>query len=78
MAAAVPGAILVPTDGLGTQVRLLLGESYDGTVQAVSAGVVVTGTVTDGTTGSVAPDSSAATLSSGDIPAINAGDQLCA
>ncbi len=78
VAAAMPGAILVPTDGLGTQVRLLLGESYDGTVQAVSAGVVVTGTVAEGTTGSVAPDSSAPTLSAGDIPAINAGDQLCA
>ena len=38
VAAAVPGATLVPTDGLGSQVRLLLGESYDGTVQAVVRG----------------------------------------
>jgi LCP family protein required for cell wall assembly len=78
VASAVPGAMLVPTTGLGTQVRLLLGESYDGTVQAVSAGVVVTGTVTESTTGSGAPESSAATLAAGDIPAINAGEQLCA
>ena len=78
VAAAVPGAILLPTDGLGTQVRLLLGESYDGTVQAVSAGVVVTGSVADPSTDSAAPESSAATLSAGDIPAINAGEQLCA
>lgn len=78
VATAVPGAVLVPTTGLGTRVRLLLGESYDGTVQPVTAGATVTGTVAAGTTGSVAPESSAATLSAGDIPAINAGDQLCA
>ena len=78
VASAVPGAVLVPTTGLGTQVRLLLGESYDGTVQAVSPGVLVTGTVTESTTGSGTPESSAATLAAGDIPAINAGEQLCA
>jgi LCP family protein required for cell wall assembly len=78
VAAAVPGAVLVPTTGLDTQVRLLLGESYDGTVQAVSAGVVVTGTIADGTTGAVPAETSGTTLSAGDIPAINAGDQLCA
>ncbi len=78
VASAVPGATLVPTNGLGTQVRLLLGESYDGTVQAVSAGVVVTGTVAEGTTGVLTPESSLATLSASDIRAINAGDQLCA
>ena len=45
----MPGATLVPTDGLGSQVRLLLGESYDGTVTAVSSGVPVTGSISDST-----------------------------
>ena len=46
----MPGATLVPTDGLGSQVRLLLGASYDGTVSGrVSAGVAATGTVSDPT-----------------------------
>jgi len=38
VAAAVPGATLVPTDGLGSKVRLMLGSSFDGTVQQVSVG----------------------------------------
>ncbi len=38
VAAAVPGAVLTPTDGLGDKVRLLLGSSFDGTVRGVSVG----------------------------------------
>ena len=76
VAAAVPGAILAPTGQLGSKVRLVLGEAFDGTFTSVTAGVTVTG--------SVSPDSAAAsvsgtpTLSSGEVPAINAGDALCA
>jgi hypothetical protein len=78
VAAAVPGATLVPTEGLGAQVRLLLGESYDGTVAAVSSGVAATGTLSDQPAGSVADQSSVAPLSSGDLASINAGAALCA
>ena len=38
VAAAVPGATLVPTDGLGDRVRLMLGSSFDGTVRSVTVG----------------------------------------
>jgi len=76
VATAVPGATLLPTSQLGSKVRLVLGEAFDGTFTSVTAGVTVTG--------SVSPDSAAAsvsgtpTLSSGEVPAINAGDALCA
>jgi hypothetical protein len=76
VAAAVPGATLVPNQALGSQVRLLLGESYNGTVTAVRAGASVTGTLSDQTAGSVAD--SAGTLTSGELASINAGAALCA
>lgn len=76
VAAAVPGATLVPTDQLGSKVRLVLGESFDGPFSSVSAGVTVTGTVSP-TSGAVS-GSGTPTLSSGELPAINAGDALCA
>jgi hypothetical protein len=38
VAAAVPGATLVHTAGLGTQVRLMLGSTFDGTVAPVTVG----------------------------------------
>jgi LCP family protein required for cell wall assembly len=75
VAAAVPGATLVPTDQLGSKVRLVLGESFDGPFSSVSTGVTVTGTVS--TSGAVS-GSETPTLSSGELPAINAGDALCA
>jgi LCP family protein required for cell wall assembly len=78
VAAAVPGATLVPNEGLGTQVRLLLGESYDGTVTAVSSGVAATGTLSDQAAGSVADQPSVGTLTSGELASINAGAALCA
>lgn len=75
VAAAVPGATLVPTSQLGSKVRLVLGESFDGPFSSVSTGVTVTGTVS--TSGAVS-GSETPTLSSGELPAINAGDALCA
>ena len=78
VAAAVPGATLLPTEGLGGEVRLLLGESYDGTVQSVEAGVDVTGAPADGTTGPAAGESPVPTLSEGDLASVNAGEALCA
>ncbi len=76
VAAAVPGATLVPNEALGSQVRLLLGESYNGTVTAVHSGASVTGTLSDQTAGSVAD--SVGTLTSGELASINAGAALCA
>lgn len=71
--AAVDG-VLVPTKGLGRQVRLLLGTTWNGKVAAVKAGAVVTGTI-----GTAAPDSAAIpTLTPGALPSVNAGQQLCA
>ena len=78
VAAAVPGATLIPTAGLGSQVRLLLGESYDGTVTAVSSGVQATGTLSDETASSTAGESPVGTLTSGELASINAGEALCA
>jgi hypothetical protein len=78
VAAAVPGATLIPTAGLGSQVRLLLGESYDGTVKAVSSGVKATGTLSDETASSTAGESPVGTLTSGELASINAGEALCA
>ena len=75
VAAAVPGATLVPTSQLGSKVRLVLGESFDGPFSSVRTGVTVTGTVS--TSGAVS-GSETPTLSSGELPAINAGDALCA
>ena len=77
VAAAVPGATLVPTTGLGDQVRLLLGESFDGTVEAVESGSSASATVA-GTAAATAPASATPTLSSGELTAINAGAALCA
>jgi hypothetical protein len=78
VAAAVPGATLVPTEGLGDQVRLLLGEDFDGTVEQVEEGVPVTASLTSGSpvpTGQATP---APTLTSGELTSINAGAALCA
>jgi LCP family protein required for cell wall assembly len=78
VAAAVPGATLVPTEGLGDQVRLLLGEDFDGTVEQVDEGVPVTASLTSGSpvpTGQATP---APTLTSGELTSINAGAALCA
>jgi len=76
VAAAVPGATLVPTGQLGSKVRLVLGESFDGTFSSVTEGVTVTGSISS-TSGAV-NGSATPTLSSGELAAINAGDALCA
>ncbi|MEP6563344.1 MAG: LCP family protein, partial [Nakamurella sp.] len=78
VAAAVPTATLVPIAGLGTKVRLLLGSTYDGTVQPVDVGTPVTGTLAVGTTGALPSGSAAAPLSSGELTSVNAGAALCA
>jgi hypothetical protein len=75
--AAVPNAALVPIAGLGTQVRLLLGSSYQGDVQSVQVGAPVTGTLAEGTTGAL-PSGSVAALSAGELTSVNAGAALCA
>ena len=77
VAAAVPGATLIPTAGLGDEVRLLLGESFDGTVEAVESGVAVSATAT-GAGQATEPASATPTLSSGELTSINAGAALCA
>lgn len=82
VAAAVPGATVVPVDGLGTSVRLLLGENYDGTVDAVTSGSRATATM--GTAAAPASTSAGAMDGSGDptattpLTSINAGEALCA
>lgn len=79
VASAVPGATLVATEGLGSQVQLLLGESYDGTVASVQAGVTATGTIgATSTAESPSDESSVPSLTAGDLPSINAGEELCA
>jgi LCP family protein required for cell wall assembly len=78
VAAAVPGATLVPTDGLGSQIQLLLGASFDGTVQSVPVGSTVTGTVAEPISGSPTGASTTASLSSGELESVNAGEALCA
>ena len=78
VAAAVPGATLVPTDGLGGQIQLLLGATFDGTVQSVAVGSTVTGTVAETSSGAQTGASTAASLSSGELASVNAGEALCA
>ena len=78
VAAAVPGATLVPTDGLGGQIQLLLGATFDGTVQSVAVGSTVTGTMAETSSGAQTGASTAASLSSGELASVNAGEALCA
>jgi LCP family protein required for cell wall assembly len=94
VAAAVPGAELVPTPGLGTQVRLMLGSNFDGTVHAVALGQPVTESVGSAPGGSAAgaggqgapssasraptTSSPSQTLTTGELSAINAETAGCA
>jgi len=78
VAGAVPNAVLVPIAGLGTQVRLLLGSSYQGGVQSVQVGSAVTGTLAEGTTGALPSGSSVPSLTAGELTSVNAGAELCA
>ena len=83
VAAAVPGATVVPVSGLGKSVRLLLGEDYDGSVSPVKAKASVTATMGSATstpTASDDQDSAQSTAPSLTTPltSINAGEALCA
>lgn len=85
VAAAVPGATVVPVNGLGTSVRLLLGENYEGSVDAVSSGAKATatmGTATASTSTSTSPsggaDGSGESAAATTLTSINAGEALCA
>ena len=85
VAAAVPGATVVPVNGLGTSVRLLLGENYDGAVDAVSSGARSTATMGTATapasSSTGAPDASGGsggTAATTPLTSINAGEALCA
>jgi hypothetical protein len=84
VAAAIPGATLVPATGLGSVVRLMLGSDFDGTVHAVAVGQIVTPTVgpadTSVASSSSAPTTSAAsqTLTTQQISGVNAGTAGCA
>ena len=73
VAAAVPGSTMVPVTGLGTTVRLVLGETFDGAVQAVQAGVAVTGTVDPAASGMPANGAPATS----ELQSVNAGEDLC-
>ncbi len=77
-AAAVPGATVVPVNGLGRSVRLLLGENYDGSVSRVKAGSSATATMgTAPVTATPTEDSGSPTATSA-LTSINAGAALCA
>lgn len=83
VAAAVPGATVVPVSGLGTSVRLLLGEDYDGLVESVTAKATVTATMGSATsTPTDSADDSAgesgAPSATTPLTSINAGEALCA
>ncbi|TKV57650.1 LytR family transcriptional regulator [Nakamurella flava] len=85
VAAAVPGAVLVPVAGTAG-VRLVLGQEFDGTVRSVSAGSDITGTVdpsltappVDDTGAASASQSPVSSLNSTDLQSVNAGQALCA
>lgn len=80
VAAAVPDATVIPVNGLGESVRLLLGEDYDGSVSSsVESGERATatmGSVTASPTATAEQDSSASLSTS--LTSVNAGEALCA
>jgi LCP family protein required for cell wall assembly len=82
VAAAIPGATVVPVNGLGRSVHLLLGESYEGSVDAVRSGSSVTATMGTATalpsaTTSATEDGASAAATTA-LTSINAGAALCA
>lgn len=78
VAAAIPGAILVPTPGLGSKVRLLLGTAYDGTARAVKSGVTPPAPWRSAQPWAAATASGVPSLTSGEVAAIKAGAAICA
>ncbi len=75
VAATVPGAQLVPIDGMGTTVRLVLGESFDGAFEPVAAGTPVTGTI--GSAEVSLPADGSAPAPTSELQSVNAGAALC-
>jgi len=81
VAAAIPGATVVPVNGLGKSVRLLLGEDFDGSLTSVESGERATATMGTATaTARSTTDDLATTSPSVTTPltSINAGEALCA
>ena len=78
VAAAVPGATVVPVNGLGNEVRLLLGENYDGSVSAVRAAASATATMGSATATPTPTASSGSATATTPLTSINAGTALCA
>jgi LCP family protein required for cell wall assembly len=78
VAAAIPGATVVPVNGLGRSVRLLLGENFEGSVDAVRSGSNATATMGTATvTPSPTQDTGSPTATT-PLTSINAGAELCA
>lgn len=79
VAAAIPGATVVPVNGLGRSVNLLLGEDYKGSVNAVRSGSSVTATMGTATATAASPiEESGSPTASTPLTSINAGAELCA
>ncbi|HEY5879353.1 MAG TPA: LCP family protein [Nakamurella sp.] len=85
VAEAIPGATVVPVNGLGKSVRLLLGEEFDGSVSSVESGDRAT--VTMGTAAATSSATARSTTGESDttspsvttpLTSINAGEALCA
>lgn len=77
VAAAVPGATVVPVDGLGKSVRLMLGQDYDGTVtSSLRAGASATATLGSATAAPTGGSDSATVTTP--LTSINAGAAICA
>jgi LCP family protein required for cell wall assembly len=78
VAAAVPGATVVPVPGLGRSVRLSLGEDYDGAVDAVASGSSVTATMGTATATASPTEETGSPTATSPLTSINAGAELCA
>ena len=78
VAAAVPGATVVPVNGLGKSVRLLLGEDFAGSVSSVASRASVTATMGSATAVPTTDDDTTSPSLTTPLTSINAGDALCA
>jgi LCP family protein required for cell wall assembly len=78
VAAAVPGATVVPVNGLGKSVRLLLGEDFAGSVSAVASRASVTATMGSATPAPTTDQGTTSPSLTTPLTSINAGDALCA
>lgn len=78
VAAAVPGATVVPVNGLGRSVRLLLGKDFEGSVDAVRSGRNATATMGTATPAVTSTQDSGSLVDTSALTSINAGAELCA